>query len=146
MTTEKYVLLTFPRALVDRPVISSLIREHGIEVNILQASITPEEDGRMLAIFSGERADVSAALDRLKESHVRVVLPEKNLAWDEASCTHCGACVGQCLSAAFTTDPESGRVTFDGRKCVACELCIPACGYGAIESVSRATRPAGGRS
>jgi len=57
------------------------------------------------------------------------------LSWNEALCVHCGACVGQCLSRAFIVDEATRRVVHDGDRCIACELCIPACSYGAVESI-----------
>ena len=52
--TQKSAILNFPKSLLDRPVVSQVIRKYEVEVNILQASITPEEDGRMFAIFRGK--------------------------------------------------------------------------------------------
>ncbi|MDD5307022.1 MAG: NIL domain-containing protein [Deltaproteobacteria bacterium] len=133
---QKSVILNFPRKLVDEPLVSRVIRDCDVEVNILQASVTPEEDGHMFVIFKGEPANIGRALDFLKERGVRAILPVKNLVRDEERCVHCGACVGQCASAAFTIDKDTCQVVFDPDRCIACELCIPACGYGAVESVS----------
>jgi ferredoxin len=132
---QKSVILNFPRSLVDKPVISSVIRDYDVEVNILQASITPDEEGRMFTLFKGHAPAVNRALDFLRSNRVRMVLPVKNLAWDEQRCVHCGACVGQCLSGAFTQDPLTARTVHDADRCVACELCIAACGYGALASI-----------
>ncbi len=132
---QKSVILNFPRTKVDKPVISSVIRGFDVEVNILQAHVTPEEGGRMFTIFKGERLQVDGALDFLRQNDVQTILPVKNLVWNEELCVHCGACVGQCLSSAFNTDASSRRTLFDAEKCLACELCIPACSYGAVESI-----------
>jgi Fe-S-cluster-containing hydrogenase component 2 len=32
-------------------------------------------------------------------------------------------------------DPDTALVVFDADRCIACELCIPACGYDAVESI-----------
>ncbi len=133
---QKSAILNFPKDLIDRPVISRVIREHDVEVNILQAHITPETDGHMFAIFSGKKAAVDGALEFLSASHVRVALPTRNLVWDRERCVDCTACVGQCPSAAFTVDEETREVSYDEKRCIACKLCIPACSYGAVESLS----------
>lgn len=135
--------LRFPKGLVNEPVISRVIRDFDVEVNILQASITPEEDGHMFAIFGGERGAVNSALDFLREREVRVVLPARNLVWDEELCVHCGACVGQCPSSAFSLHEQTLEVVFDAGRCIACELCIPACSYGAVEPISDHLRRTG---
>lgn len=132
---QRSVILGFPPSRVDKPVISSVIRRFDVEVNILQAHVTPEEAGRMFTIFRGSRAQVSKALDYLRENEVQTILPARNLVWDEALCVHCGACVGQCLSSAFSVDSATRRIVYDGDRCIACELCIPACAYGAIEPI-----------
>ena len=128
-------ILKFPRTLVDEPVMARVMREHDVEVNILQASITPEEAGRMFVFFSGAPGAVRGAIGALEERAVRVVLPARNIVRDEELCVHCGACVGQCPSGAFEVDRASGRVSLVGERCIACELCLPACSYGALESL-----------
>lgn len=140
---QKSVILNFPRTLVDKPVISAVVRNYDVEVNILQAHITPDEEGQMFTLFKGHGPAVNRALDYLRENHVRTILPVKNLVWDEQRCVHCGACVGQCLSSAFTQDPVTMKTVHDAGKCVACELCIPACGYGALESINDHLRKTG---
>ncbi len=141
--TQRSAILNFPKALIDSPVISRVIREHDVEVNILHAHITPETDGHMFAIFSGKKSAVDGALAYLEQSNVRVVLPTRNLVWDKDHCVHCTACVGQCPSAAFAVDPVSYAVSYDETRCIACKLCIPACSYGAVESVSDHLRRTG---
>jgi len=133
--SQTSALLRFPKSIVDTPVISRLVHSFDVEVNIVQASVSQDEDGRMFVIFHGERGSVKDALDYLRDLGVRVTLPVRNLVWDEDLCAHCGACVGQCPSSAFTVDGDTRRVVFDGKRCIACELCIPACSYGAIESI-----------
>jgi ferredoxin len=134
---SKSVILTFPGELVDKPVVSSAIRRFDIEVNILQAFVTPSEEGRILAIVSaGDEKELQASLDYIRQAGVDVVLPVRNLVWNEDLCTSCGACTGQCASGALSLDDVSGEIVFRSEKCIACELCIPACGYSAVESVS----------
>ncbi len=140
---QKSVILNFPRTLVDKPVISRVIRDFDVEVNILQAYITPDEEGRMFTLFKGDGPAVNGALDYLRKNDVRTILPVKNLVWDDELCVHCGACVGQCLSGAFTQDPVTMKTVHDPGKCVACELCILSCWYGAIESIGDHLRKTG---
>ncbi len=140
---QQSAILNFPKLLIGRPVISYIVRNYDVEVNILQASITPEEDGHMFAIFKGDKGAVQDSLSYLRENQVRIVLPEKNLVRDESLCIHCSACVGQCISGAFTVHPETYEVVYEAEHCIACELCIEACSYGAIESVSEHLKKTG---
>lgn len=134
--TKKSAILHFGRETVDKPILTGLIREHNVSVNILQASISPEEDGTMFIQVEGEGADVESAFGYLEKLGVRLVFPAKNIIWDDDVCTNCGACVGHCLPKALAIDVDKGEVIFDAEKCIACELCIPACPYGALESVT----------
>ncbi len=131
----KSILLRFSRECVGEPVISNLVRKHGIEINILRARIHPSEEGRMLAQVNGSEDQISAALEYLSSSGVEIHLPESSFIWREKKCVHCGACAGICPSGAFTLCSETFEVEFDISKCILCELCIEVCYYSAIQSV-----------
>lgn len=133
---KRNAILHFGPELVDKPVLSGMIRGHQVEINLLQASIEPDVDGTAFIQITGQRAEVERALGYLRQRGVRLIFPAKNLIYDEQRCIHCGACVAQCLVQALHVEPGSGRVLFDHDKCLACELCIPACPYRALESVS----------
>jgi len=131
----KNVMLRFSSSCVGEPVISNLIREQDIEVNILNARIHPTEEGRMLAQLIGSSPSISSALEYLSLSGVEVHLPDSSFIWQETKCVHCGACAGICPSGAFSVSGETFEVEFDISKCILCELCIEACFYSAIQSV-----------
>lgn len=133
---KKSAILGFRADLVEKPVLSGMIRRHDVNVNILQASITPEEDGAMFIQVEGEPAAVEKALDYLRAAGVRITFPAKNLKRYEEKCTHCGACVAQCHPKALFVRGGTQEVAFDHDKCIACELCIPACPFGALQSVT----------
>jgi ferredoxin len=133
---SKGVILAFPGELVDKPVVSRAIRRFDIEVNILQAFVMPGEEGRILAIVSaGDEKELQASLAYFRQAGVDVILPVRNLVWNQDLCTSCGACTGQCAPGALSLD-ASGEIQFESEKCMACELCIPSCGYAAVESVT----------
>jgi ferredoxin len=134
--------LTIPKDLIDRPLVSQLIKERNIEINILQAYIT-QEAGQLFVIFKGEEADVESALDYLRSQNVKVIQPVQNLVWDTEKCVHCGGCTGQCSTGALSIDPERFEVRYNGALCIGCKLCIPACSYGALESISDHLRKTG---
>ncbi len=140
---QKSVILNFPSTVVDKPILCDMIRSYDIDVNILQATITPGEEGKLFAIVKGDGPAVDSAMGYLADLGVRTIFPAKNLVWDEQRCVHCGACVGQCLPRAFSVEPGSRQVAFDSDRCIACELCVPACCYGAIESIGEHLRRKG---
>jgi ferredoxin len=75
---------------------------------------------------------------------VEVAPPARGLAWNEGSCVHCTACVGQCPSGALTVDLGTRLVAFDPLRCTDCTLCLPACGYGALELSAHGAGRTGG--
>lgn len=133
--THRSALLTFPKIAMDKPVVSRVIRTCDVEVNIMQAFISPLEDGRMFAIFSGDEEAVDRAFAMLAESSVQVYYPTRNLWLDEELCVHCGACVAQCPSEALVMSSRTMEVELDGGRCTACGLCVSSCLYGALESI-----------
>lgn len=143
---DKKVELRFSHDIVGKPIISRVIGGYGVSVNILRASITPDEAGEMFVIMSGESKAVDRALRFLRASGVGVAVESRLFSFDEALCVHCGACVAHCFVDAFTVDPDTARVSWDEKTCVSCGICIPSCGYGALAFVSRTPRAAkGGR-
>jgi len=49
-------------------------------------------------------------------------------------CRHCdpAPCVAACMAGAMTKDRESGEVSCDTDKCVACWMCVMVCPFGAV--------------
>ena len=133
---QQRAILTFPKDKIGEPIMSRLVRDIGVEINMIHANITPEEDGQIYAILSGSESEVAGAFEYLERVGVRVLVPAHNLIFDETRCVGCGACIGHCPPQAFSFEPESATVRFEEEKCIACNLCIPVCGYGALESVS----------
>ncbi len=133
---QKSAIFHFKPDTVDKPIVTKLIRDFHLTLNILQAKINPEEEGTMFATLQGSAADLKSALDYLASINVTVILPNKNIVLTQEKCTHCGVCVAQCLPKALSVDPVTREVVFDSERCIACELCIPSCPFGAIESVS----------
>ena len=132
MSFSKKIVLRFPKRLVDRPIVSRLVRDFGLDFNILRASVT-DEDGLLVMELTGRREDYDRGLQYLTEAGVQVQSLSQDVTRNETRCTSCGACVTICPSGAFELDPTSRRVTFNDEKCLACELCIKACPPRAME-------------
>jgi len=128
------IVLTFPKELVDKPIVYKLIKDYNLVFNILKASITPEEEGVMVLELKGDTKDIDKGIDYLNKQGVKIDLLSKDIVvnWDE--CIQCGACVAQCpTKALFIKDRKTMEVDFDPAKCIACEFCIRPCPTRCIE-------------
>jgi len=133
MAVSKRIVLRFPRRLVDRPIVSRLVKDYNLDFNILKASVTPDEEGLMVMELSGKQEDFDSGVRYLTETGVKIESLSQNVTRNEERCTHCGACITICPTGAFELDPVSRRVAFDNEKCLVCELCIKACPPRAME-------------
>lgn len=133
MTVSKRIVLHFPRRLVDRPIVSRLVRDFNLDFNILKAAITPEEEGLMVLELTGEQNDYDNGIRYLTETGVRIQSLGQDVLRNEERCTHCGACVTICPAAAFELESATRRIIFRDEKCIACGICIMACPPRAME-------------
>lgn len=132
MASEKLVL-TFPRGIVRQPVVYHLIKDHDLKVNIMRASISPDEAGHMVVEISGDKRRLEAGRKYIESVGVQWQPLSKDVHWHEARCVHCTACVSVCPTSALSVKRPEMQVKFDSDKCIGCELCIPVCIYKAVE-------------
>jgi ferredoxin len=133
MTVAKRIVLRFPQRLVDRPIVSHLVRDYNLDFNILKASVTQDDEGLMVLELSGQQSDYDRGIKYLTTSGVHIQSLSQDVLRNEERCTHCGACVTVCPPHAFEVDPVTRKVLFNDEKCVACGLCIKACLPRAME-------------
>ncbi len=133
MAISKKMVLRFPRRLVDRPIVSRLVKDFNLDFNILKASITPEEEGLLVLEVTGKQGDYDKGINYLTKTGVRIQSLSQDVTRNEERCTHCGACITICPSGAFEIEPLTRRVIFYNEKCLACGLCIKACPPRAME-------------
>jgi len=135
MTTNisKRIVLRFPDRLVDRPIVSHLVRDYNLDFNILKASVTPDEEGLMVLELSGDRADYDKGIHYLTKAGVKIQSLSQDVLRNEGRCTHCGACVTICPTNAFELDLTTREIRFHNDRCIACGLCIKACPPRAME-------------
>lgn len=134
MAVSKRIVLHFPRRMVDRAIVSRLVREYNLDFNILKASVTPDEEGLMVLELSGKREDYDKGILYLTGAGVRIQSLSQDVTRNEERCTSCGACITICPTHAFKVEPSTRMVKFDHKKCLACGLCIKACPPRAMES------------
>ena len=133
MAISKKIVLKFPARLVEKPIVSRLIKDYNLEFSILRASIAPDEEGLLVLELKGERQDYKDGIAYLKRAGVEIQPLSKDVTRNEARCTDCGACVISCPTDAFEVDSKTRKVRFITDKCIACELCIKVCPPRAME-------------
>lgn len=131
---EKKFVLHFPPVLIDKPIISQIVKKYNLEFNILKAFVSPEEEGTLLIAFSGEEKNLFDAVDELKDKGVKIQLIESDIKMLRERCIDCSVCVGLCPTGALYIDREKYQVKFEPEKCIACELCIKGCPTKAMVS------------
>ncbi|HWH32367.1 MAG TPA: NIL domain-containing protein [Egibacteraceae bacterium] len=69
--TSKRLHLTFPEQLVQQPIISHMVKTHGVDVNIRRADVD-EHVGWMVLELTGDEAAVNDAQDWLRSQGIEV--------------------------------------------------------------------------
>jgi len=133
MAVSKRIVLHFPRSCVDQPIIYHLVKDYGLMLNILKASISPNEEGLLVLELSGDRENYEKGVRYLADIGVSIQPLSRDINRNEARCTHCGACVTVCPSGAFVVESPSRKIKFLDKKCMVCGLCIRACPPRAME-------------
>jgi len=133
MTISKRVVLHFPKRLVDRPIVSRLVKDYNLDFNILKASVTQQEEGLLVMEITGTAEDYDKGLQYLAETGVKLQSLGHDVVRNDTRCTNCGACVTVCPAGAFEVEPVTRKINFVSEKCIACELCIKACPPRAME-------------
>lgn len=124
---SKRIVLTFPHKLVDQPIVYKLVKDFDLTFNILQAKITPKEEGLMVLELKGKKENYADGVKYLTSLGVKIQPLSQDVTRNDDKCTHCGACVTICPTGALYIDKSTMKVIFDSDKCIACELCVKAC-------------------
>jgi ferredoxin len=133
MIVSKKIVIHFPSRLVDKPIVFKLIKDYNLEFNILKASIIPDEEGLLVLELRGKQVDYDSGIEYLTKAGAKIQSLGQNVLRNEDRCTHCGACITICPTAAFELNPVTRYITFNGDKCIACGLCLKACPPRAME-------------
>ena len=124
---KKRLVLKFPHKLLDKPIVFKLVKDFDLVFNILQARITPREEGLMVLEINGKKENYAEGVKYLKSNGVAIEPLDQDVTRDNDICTHCGACVSVCPTEALVVNRKTMMVDFDPSKCIACELCVKAC-------------------
>ena len=133
MAVSRRLVLRFPQRLVDKPIVSRLVRDFNLDFNILKASVTPGQEGLLVMELVGGSGDYEKGVKYLNDAGVQVQPLSQDVIRNEVRCTHCGACITLCPTGAFSLEEGTRKVNFDDAKCIVCELCVKACPPRAME-------------
>lgn len=129
--SPKKIVLRFGPEISDKPIISRLVRDYGLDINILKANVNPQKEGTMVLEITGE--NVGEGISYLCRQGVEIKSLTQDIVRDEEKCTMCGCCTDLCPTGALYIDRPSMEVKFDSDQCVICQLCIKICPVRAME-------------
>jgi L-aspartate semialdehyde sulfurtransferase ferredoxin len=121
------LVLRFPRGIVDKPIITYLVRDYNLTFNILKAQIYPRKEGMLVMELRGDPHDYAQGILYLKEVGVEVEPVAQGIRRDDEKCYRCGACTAVCPSGALHIARPEMDVLFESEQCIACELCVKTC-------------------
>ena len=128
------ILLRFSEKIVEEPIVSQIVLELKVPINILTAHVN-SKGGEVLAEVPDESLD--KIIKAFRKRGATVSLP-KLIEVDAEKCVSCGACVALCPVEAITIDQDAS-IVFNREKCVGstCSVCVDACPGRAIKSVKQ---------
>jgi ferredoxin len=121
------LVLRFSKDIVDKPIISSLVRDYSLTFNILKAQIFPRKEGMLVMELSGNRRDFEKGMQYLEKSGVNVEPVAQGIRRDDDRCYQCGSCTAVCPTGALHIKRPDMDVLFESERCSACELCVKTC-------------------
>ncbi len=121
------VCVYFPPNTITKPLMYHLVKDYDLQVNILNADISLNKNGKLVADVTGTEWNIEAGLKFIEEIGLEYKLFTKTIIWQEDECVHCGACTAICPSEAISMDKLSWQLCFVKEKCLVCGLCVKAC-------------------
>jgi len=121
--------LKFSPSIVNRTIISDLIKNYDVTFNILRADITPK-GGKMLIEISGKQSQ--KAIEFLETEGIHLSPIKKVVKKDDEKCIDCGACISLCPVKAISA-ADDWTVEVDDQLCIGCGFCPSSCPTRAIK-------------
>lgn len=128
---KKLIDLCFSISLTGEPITYRLIKDYGLRINIIRATIDHNICGKLLIEIDGGKDELLKAIGYLEGIGVEVREYDSSICIDKSECVDCGGCTAVCEVDALIMN-EDWELEFDGKKCLGCRLCIKACPTRAI--------------
>lgn len=125
------LLITFPNATGDKPIVFNLIKHYNLELNIIKAAFDFNFEGTLFVEVNGSSEDIAKALDYVESEGVEAEFINSTISVNKETCVECGVCTSACQSQALTLNNEAS-LEFNNNRCVGCNLCIKVCPSRAI--------------
>src|ERR1035438_918712 len=109
--------LKFSPKMVNKAVITDLIKNFDVSFNILRADINPK-GGKMLIEINGSEAE--KGIEYIEKAGIDVSLVKRVVKKDKDLCIDCGACVSICPVKAIVVE-DDWTVEVDDTECVGCK-------------------------
>jgi len=133
--TEKVRRIVRIKATGDVVRALSRVVEEGLELSILNASVSPDAVAAEIAVQAVDDEHVRNFLRTLREFGIEVEEIEKTLVRDEDRCLHCTACHSVCPTGAI--ELKGVEVELDDEECIVCGSCTEICPVGALRIASK---------
>ncbi len=127
---NKYIL-KYPPQELESPILSKVILETGVPLNILNADIDFNE-GLLVVSVVGDKSDEKRVIAALKKYNIEVEKLEKKITHDSNECINCGECIALCPTDAIKFLKDK-TVEIDEDKCIYCNACVEACPVRAVK-------------
>ncbi|MDA3832839.1 MAG: 4Fe-4S binding protein [Spirochaetales bacterium] len=124
---KKRIVLRLSPEVVNKPLVSDLVKSYSISVNILNADISSGRDGMLVVELDGAEISIEKSIEHLKGEGVSCSPHVKELSFRQDECIACGSCTAVCFSGALAMDEDSWELLYDADKCIVCGLCVEAC-------------------